>query len=239
MLYSLSQHKKVKTSRGLSFLIFGLTIGCAVFFISPAHYSKMTFEFVSNVSAVSLSQKLFFHINHLNEFFQAQFFLFVITALLLILAFVDRDKKDIKKDDLWLSLFILFCSFAMAFILFIVPQPPLRAYYPASVVCLISFLLIVKYYIYAYEFDFSKWLCYFVLAVCLFLTPRFVLPHYSLQVQTDIHKYLQSFSKKTNIPYIVLKGPTDNLSIGFTDPARRIHVGGEMWTADASPLINW
>ena len=40
-------------------------------------------------------------------------------------------------------------------------------------------------------------------------------------------------------PYIVLAGPTENLTINFTDPARRVHLGNEYYTVDASPVINW
>ena len=152
---------------------------------------------------------------------------------------MDKDKKDVKRSDLWLSLLMILISFAMAFILFVVPRPPLRAYYPASVSCLISFLFLVKYYITAYKFDFSRWLCYLILIICLFLSPRFILPHYSLKIQSDIHKHLDGVFQNRAIPYIVLKGPTYNLDIGFTDPARSIEIKKGMYLTDASPLVNW
>ena len=233
------EYKKIKTPRALSFLIFGLAIGCLVFFSAPAHYSKMSLQGFSNISAVSLKQKLFFHLYHLNEFFQSQFYLFIITFLFIGIAFLDKKQRNVIKDNLWLSLFALFFSFTMAFILFVVPQPPLRAYYPASVTCLISFLLLVKYYIEAYKFDFSKWLCYMILAICLFLSPRFILPHYSLHLQDNMHNYFVSQPKPIRVPFMVLAGPTYNLSIGLTDPARRTHIGNEMYITDVSPLINW
>lgn len=233
------EYKKIKTPRVLSFLIFGLAVGCLVFFSAPAHYNKMSLDFLSNVSSVPLSQKLFFHISHFNEFLQSQFYLFIITFLFLLIAFLDKDKKNIKRTDLWISVFALIISFAMTFVLFVVPQPPLRAYYPASISCLISFLFLVKHYIEVYKFDFSKWLCYIILAICLFLFPSFVLPHYSLHLQDKAHAYLESHSKKIKSPFMVLKGPTYNLSIGLMDPARRIEIGNGMYTTDSSPLINW
>ena len=233
------EYKKIKVPRSLSFLIFGLAMGCLAFFSSPAHYNKMSMNGISNLSAVSFSKKIFFHISHLNDFFSAQFYLFFLTAILLFIAFLDKDRKNVKKEDLWTSLCILLISLAMAVVLFVVPRPPVRAFYPASVLCIISFLLLVKYYINAYNFDFSKWLCYVILIVCLFLSPRFILPHYSLYIQDGIHKYLESFPKPIIKPYIVLKGPTSNLSIGLIDPARRINIGNDMYFADVSPLTNW
>jgi hypothetical protein len=233
------EYKKIKTPRTLSFLIFGLAIGCLVFFSAPVHYNKMSIGGLSNISAVSFSKKIFFHISHLNEFFSAQLYLFFGVVIFLILAFVDNNHKKDKKEDLWTSLFMLFISFTMALILFVVPQPPARAFYPASVFCLIAFLFLVKYYIKIYNFDFSKWLCYIILAICLFLSPRFILPHYSLHIQDNIHKYLESQPEPIIIPYIVLKGTTNNLSIGLMDPARMRDLGNNMYGTDASPLINW
>ncbi|MBO7605667.1 MAG: hypothetical protein J6S61_04300, partial [Elusimicrobiaceae bacterium] len=132
-------YKKVKTPWALSFLIFGLAIGCLVFFSAPAHYNKMTLDINSNISAISLNQKLFFNIFHLDEFFEAQFYLFFLIILFSVIAFADKDKQSVNMKDLWNSLYVLSLSFAMAFILFAAPQPPLRAYYPASVLCIVSF----------------------------------------------------------------------------------------------------
>ena len=234
------EYKKSKSPRALSFLIFGLAIGCLVFFSAPAHYHKMSLEGFSNLAAVSFGQKLFFHINHINKFFASQLYLFVITSLFLIIACLDKDKKGIKRGDLWNSFIFLLLSFIMAFILFVAPSYSLiRVYYPASVLCIVSFLFLVKYYIHAYNFDFSKWLCYIILAISLFLAPRFILPHYSLHLQDDIHNYLQRQPKPIVTAYMVLKGPTDNLSIEFMDPARRFDLGNGMYGTDASPLINW
>ena len=233
------EYKKIKTPRTLSFLIFGLAIGCLIFFSAPAHYHKMTLGFISKVSAASLSQKLFFQISHLNDFFKAQFYIAFIIFIFLIIGFLDKDKKNTMRENLWNSLFVFMISIMMAFILFAAPRAPLRAYYPASVLIIISFLFLVKYYISAYKFDFSKWLCYIIITVGLFLSPRFILPHYSLYLQTDIHIYLESLPKPILAPYMVLKGPTDNLSIGFTDPARSIEIEKDTYYVATSPLTKW
>ncbi|MBO4707066.1 MAG: hypothetical protein J5594_00705 [Elusimicrobiaceae bacterium] len=233
------EYKKVKTPRALSFLIFGLAIGCLVFFSAPIHYNKMTLGFISKITAASLSQKLFFHIHHLNKFFKAQFYIAFLIFIFLIIGFLDKDKRDTIKEDLWNSLFIFMISIMMAFILFAAPRTPLRAYYSASVLIIIAFLFLVKYYICAYKFDFSKWLCYIIITVGLFLSPRFILPHYSLYLQTDIHVYLENLSTPVFAPYMILRGPTPNLSIGFTDPARSIEMEEGRYYVTTSPLTNW
>ncbi len=234
------EYKKIKTPRALSFLIFGLAIGCLVFFSSPSHYSKMSLENISNLSSTSLWQKLFFHIYHLNQFFKSQFYIFPLTALFFVIACLDKDKRDFKQENLWLSLTTLSTSFVMAFILFVVPLPPLRAYYPASVLCVISFLFLVKYYIDVYKFDFSKWLCYLIVVVCLVLSPRFILPNYFLHTQEiERNLILNKIPSYKVRPYIVLVGPTINLSIGIMDPARRRDIGNHMYFADATRPIKW
>lgn len=233
--------KNIKTPRALSFMIFGLAIGCLVFFSAPAHYSKMLVEGVSNISSVTLEEKLFFHISHFNDFFKAQFFLPVITLLFLIIAAIDKDNRNFKDTDFWLSISLLISAFTMAFILFVVPQPPIRAYYPASITSLLSFLFLIKYFIKIYNFDFSKYLCYLVLGVSLFLAPRFIIPHYSLYLQEQIRNNLnfENKPKARVMPYFVLKGPTENLTITLMDPARRINIGNGIWITDMTEPINW
>ncbi len=226
--------KKIKTPRVLSFMIFGLTIGCLVFFSAPAHYYKMTNSMISNLSSVTLNQKLFFHIFHFNEFFKAQFFLPLIVSLFLLIAALDKDKRNFKDENFCYSLSFLLTGFFMAFVLFIVPTPPLRAYYPASVMNILAFLFLVRYYIETYNYDFSKIICYLILAVSLCFAPRFVIPHYVLHLQEKEHNTLN-----IEVPCFVLKGPTDNLSIGFMDPARRIEISEGVFATDVSPLENW
>ncbi len=233
------EYKRIKTPRALSFLIFGLAIGFLVFFSAPAHYSKMSWDIVSKLSSVSLGKKLFFHIFHLDEFFKAQLYIPFVIITFLIIAFIDKDKKVINKSDLWNSLFTFLIAIAMSFILFAAPRPPVRAYYPASVLVMISFLFLVKYYIQAYKFDFSKWLCYIIVVICLFLSPRFILPHYSLHLQEKIHIHWINQPKPLEMPFLVLEGPTHNLSIGLMDPARRVNVEGNLFITDASPLTKW
>lgn len=233
------EYKKIKTPWALSFLIFGLAIGCLAFFSAPAHYSKMSWDIVSKLSAVSLGKKLFFHIFHFDEFFKAQFYMPFVIIVLLIIAFVDKNKKIINKEDLWNSLFTFLIALAMAFILFAAPHPPVRAYYSASVLVIISFLFLVKYYIQAYKFDFSKWLCYVIVVICLFLSPRFILPHYSLYLQEKTHAYWMNRPMPIEMTFWVLAGPTRNLSIGLMDPARRVDVGDNFFITDTSPLTKW
>lgn len=232
--------KQIRTPKGLSSLIFGIAIGCLVFFSAPAHYNKMGLEGLINISAASLWDKLFFHIYHINEFFQAQFYIFPLTALFLIIACLDKDNRDFKQKDLWLSLIMIIISFSMAFILFMVPKAPVRAYYPASVSCLISFLFLVRYYVYAYKFDFSKWLCYLIVIISLILAPRFILPHYFLHIQEkERNLILERFPDSEVMPYTVLAGPTKNLTIGFGDPANRIRVDGKQYAVDFTIPTNW
>ena len=233
--------KKIAAPRVLSFMIFGLTIGCLVFFSAPAHYYKMAESPMLGLTTTNLGQKLFFHIFHFNEFFKTQFFLPVLTGLFWLIAIADKVKQNLNSENLWYALVFLITGFLMAFILFAIPSPPYRAYYAASVMNILAFMFLVRYYILTYRFDFSKILCYLILFISLALTPRFVIPHYALYIQAQIRQNLNIEKQpKTDVPpYFILKGPTINLSIGFTDPARRIEISKGVFLTDASPLDIW
>ena len=233
--------RKIIVPRALSSIIFGVTIGCLIFFSAPAHYKRMTVEGWANLSSVTLGQKLFFHIFHLNEFFKVQFFLPMVTFVFLLIAFLDKARKRVDTTNLWFSLVFLTLLFLMSFVLFAAPSPPLRAYYHASVMGIIAFLFLVRYYIETYKYDFSKILCYFIVALSLFITPRFVLPHYILHLQEKNRNFLISVNKSNaNLPpYFILKGPTKNLSIGFTDFANREYIGNGVFGVNKSELQDW
>ena len=229
--------KKIKTPRALSFMIFGVAIGCLAFFSAPAHYNKMNLEVLSKISAVPLSKKLFFHLFHLNEFFKAQLFLPIFVGSFCLIAALDSDRRNFKNENFWYTVVFLITGFLMAFILFAAPMPPLRSYYVASVMNILAFLFLINYYIKTYNCDFSKIICYLILGISLYYTPRFVFPHYVLHLQEQDRKKTE---EQGNIkPYKVLKGPTQNLSIGFTDPARRIEIAPGVFMTDVSPLEDW
>lgn len=216
--------KKIKTPKALSFMIFGVVIGCLVFFSAPAHYYRITDASRTDLVSITLAKKLFFHLFHFNNFLKAQFFLPVLTFLFWLIATLDKDKRNFRDENYWFSLIFLLIGFFMAFILFVIPRAPLRAYYPASIMTLLAFLFLTIYYVKQYNFDFSKILCYIIIFISLILTPRFVIPHYVLHLQEQTRMYLNfgNQDKAEVVPYFVLKGPTDNLSIGLMDYANQI-----------------
>jgi len=230
--------KKIKTPRALSFMIFGVAIGCLVFFSAPAHYNKMNLKILSTISAIPLSKKLFFHLFHFNEFLKAQFFLPVLTAAFCLVAALDWDKRKLKDVDFLYTITFLVTGFLMAFILFAAPASPDRAYYAASVMNILAFLFLVKYFIKIYGYDFSKIICCLILGIAIYLTPRFVFPHYALHLQ-EVKRNQLIAENQPVAPYVVLKGPTYNLSIGFMDAARRIEFAPGVFATDVSPLEDW
>ena len=229
-----------KSPRSLSFLIFGLAIGCLVFFSAPAHYGKMLMGQMAGISSVTLADKLFFHLSHFNDLFTAQFFLPVITGVLLLIGFLDIRKKSIKTESFLCSVIFWAFGFLSAFILFVVPQPPLRAYYPSSVAFIISFLFSVKYYTDTYKFNFPKILCICLITEVLCLMPRYVYPHYYLHVQEKQRNEILKQKPDAKITsYIVLKGPTENLTVAMTDWANPVDMGGGIYLTVPIEPINW
>ena len=236
----LCNFKGIKTPRSLSFLIFGLAIGCLIFFSAPAHYNKMLVEGIEGASATSFGQKIFFHFSYFYDLFKAQFFLPVFTGIFLFIALLGIGSKRRQAENFWYSAAFLAFGFLSAFVLFMAPYPPLRAFYPASVAFVISFLFLVKYYAEAYKLNFVNILCLCILTESFCLAPRYIYPHYYLHVQEkERYSILKQKPEAKVNPYIVLKGPTENLTIGLTDWANKIDIGNDMYITLPTEPINW
>ena len=234
------EYKKIKTPRALSFLIFGIAIGCLVFFSAPAHYNKMSSmgEITARISSFSITQKIFFHIYHIDFILRSLFYYPAFIILGLIICAFDKDRRNFKEENFYLSVLSLCLAALLALILAFAPAPA-RAYYSASVMLLLSFMFFIRYLILVYKFDFSKWLCYIVLGASLMLAPRFILPHYSLHLQEQVRTYLAKQPKTHTPPYFVLAGPVLNLTMVLTDPAEMVSLGNNMYITEPTTPINW
>ncbi|MCR5504143.1 MAG: hypothetical protein K6E94_00985 [Elusimicrobiaceae bacterium] len=76
--------------------------------------------------------------------------------------------------------------------------------------------------------------------ISLVLTPRFVIPHYVLHLQEQVrNEYFEKSQTLKAPPYFVLKGPTENLTIGLTDPASMVEVEKNRFIVVLTDPINW
>ena len=233
------EYKRIELPRSLSYIIFGLAIGCLVFFSAPAHYFKMTTAGFSAVSSIPLSKKLFFHIYHIDTILKSLFYFPVFTLIFLLICILDKKKINFKEGSVILSLLFLVFGGILSTFLVLTPAP-VRAYYSASVMFIISFLFFVKYVVSTYKFNFLNLFCYLIFGISLFLTPRFVLPHYFLHLQeNERYSVLKQNPNSEIAPYIILKGPTENLTISLLDWANNIQVGENQSIVIDSEPINW
>ena len=233
------EYKSIKTPRALSFLIFGLAIGCLIFFSAPAHYCKMTTFGFAPDTLIPLYKKLYFHIYHIDTVLRNCFYLPVLVILGLFIGAIDKKNRNFPKEAFWCSLIFLFLSFCLSMILVITPAP-VRAYYPSSIMFIVSFLFFVKYITDTYKFNFPKLFCYLIMGVSLCLMPRFVYPFYYLHLQEKGRMLSLKHNPNSRImPYIFLKGPTKNLTTVFIDWANNIKIGEDQYIVKTNPPINW
>lgn len=233
------EYKKIKTPRALSFLIFGLTIGCFIFFSAPAHYYKMTTTGFASETAIPFSQKLFFHIYHMDTVLKSSFYVQGIVLVGAFLCAIDKDNKNLKQDTFICSLIFLLLGFALSTILIFAPML-IRAHYPSSVMFVLSFLFFIKYISDNYKFNFSKLFCFLIVGACLYMSPRFVYPNYYLHLQEEERNLALKHNPNAEIkPYVFLMGPTNNLTIMLLDWANHIKVGENSYIVKTNAPINW
>ena len=187
---------------------------------SSVRLSSYVYTFFVNSS---LSKKLFFSLYHFNKFLKALYFLPIISGLALFLVLYDKKGKVLKSEKFILSLFFLLCGLILAFVLFAAPLVPERAYYSASIFCIISFLFFLDLFKDIYKVYLLKYFTLFFAVYCLIISPLVLLPYFSLYKnfkERDAQIYMAKANGKdktyTDIIFIV-PGPTKNLTTTYLD----------------------
>jgi hypothetical protein len=164
-------------------------------------------------------------LEYLNNFIKFNFFLPVVTCLCLFFTGYDNYKTAYKNEDFLLALFFWATAFATAFVLFVVPLPPQRAFYPCSVFSILAFISAFKYAGKVYKINFCKYFMIAALAAVIFIITPFAYPYFNLYAQSLKRERIIKQAKTIGaafvyVPsYYVLKGPTDNFTINFFDAA--------------------
>ncbi|MBO7605122.1 MAG: hypothetical protein J6S61_01465, partial [Elusimicrobiaceae bacterium] len=217
------KYKKLKIPKYIYFSFIGILAGVVALFGfggSSVRLSSYVYTFFVNSS---LSKKLFFSLYHFNKFLKALYFLPIISGLALFLVLYDKKGKVLKSEKFILSLFFLLCGLILAFVLFAAPLVPERAYYSASIFCIISFLFFLDLFKDIYKVYLLKYFTLFFAVYCLIISPLVLLPYFSLYKnfkERDAQIYMAKANGKdktyTDIIFIV-PGPTKNLTTTYLD----------------------
>lgn len=220
--------KKRKMPLGFYALFLGVSCGMAIFFASPALINRAV-SFGENVGA-DISEKLFWHIGHLDNFLCVNFYLPALSFLSLAVFAFDKDKRELKNRDYVMACLSLLLCFCAAGILFFAPEIGFRVYYSATVFSIAAFIFVLKYVKTVYRFNLAR---YFTAAAFIFgvvIAPTVVLPYFSLHRQEAQRWAALSRAKEANRTYAVLpvfiipRTPVANYTIIYYEPIFRPNV---------------
>lgn len=215
--------KKIKTPSWFFWGLTGLIAGVAALFAAPGPYKNPNTIHYDSFRNMTLKQKLILHLPNLNDFLYANLMLPIITIFGMALAVWDKKSTAIKNIDFISSVVCWLLSIVTAVLLFIVPVPPMRAFYSASMFSIFSFIFIVKYLKGNYPLSIYKYLFAAALALTLIIFPSFAEPYLNLHKQEENRMAAISVAKeKRQIALwcdelLPIEGPTKNLSITFLD----------------------
>ncbi|MDR0646363.1 MAG: DUF6056 family protein [Elusimicrobiota bacterium] len=243
--------KRIKIPKWYYFLFIGAVLGVYImFFASPAHKIRMEYSpLYSKINPPSIWQKMFFHINHLDKFIRGTLLIPVFNFFALLICVLDKKKLILKRNDYILALFCFLVSCGLFFVLFAVPYH-MRLYYSASFFSILAFIAVLKYISYTYKFNITKYVSALAFSAALIITPLFTIPYialYKADIERDntIQKAKLRGQEYAVIPiFLIVSGPTENLTIQFYDPANSLSINvREIWlkykTIPIAPVPAW
>lgn len=214
--------KKQKLPAWFYFCFAGIAAGLVVLFFGPGMRNRMRLDSVG-FSAAALKEKMFFHINHMDNFIKCNLLLPAVNFLLLLILGIDWDKRAFKNKDYVLSLCCYIVSWVLVAVLFAAPDTGWRPFYSATVLSILSFVFLLKYLAEEYKISLIKYFAMlaFILAVVIF--PLVAMPYISLYNQSVEREYALAQAKAKGekgiyLPYfLVERGPLANFTIVFFD----------------------
>ncbi len=220
-----ARYKRLKMQPWFYWVFAATAIGAVLLFSANGSYNRANFwEFAGFVN-LPLTQKLFMHINHIQDLIAATFYTPAILAIALPLAYFDKNSayNRLKDKNLLLSLLCFATAAILAFVLFLAPRPPERAFYSASVFFMLSFVFFLKYINETFKTDIYKIVFIPLFAAMIAYLPLFTLPYADLYRQDAAIKSAaaNAVSKGQPAAYVnkikPMAGPTKNLTIFFLD----------------------
>ncbi len=217
--------KKRKMPLGFYALFLGVSCGMAVFFASPALINRAV-GFRQNVGA-DISDKLFWHIGHLDNFLRVNLYLPSLSFCALAVFALDKKVRNLKNRDYVMACLSLLLCFSAAGILFLAPEIGFRVYYSATVFSIAAFVFVLKYIKTVYCLNLAR---YFAAAAFIFgvvIAPTVILPYFNLHAQEAQRWAAVNKAKEENRPYVFLpvfiipRAPISNYTIIYYEPIFR------------------
>ena len=218
----LCKYKKIKVPSYIYCSFLGIIFGVSAMFGFGGSAQRLKGYVYTFFVNAGIGEKLFYSLPRFNAFLKALYFIPIIVLIGLILIFYDIKKKAFREKFI-LSAFFLFCGFLTAFVLFAAPLVPARAYYSASMFCIISFCFFLDFFYDVYKIYILKYFTLLFLIYCLIISPFVLLSYFSLYKNfkaRDTQIYLAKSQGKTKVCTDIIytiPAPTKNLTIEYLD----------------------
>lgn len=218
---------KIKITAPLKILFFAVIAGMAVMFLAPGSYKRMDIYMIRFFKEAPLLTKIIWHIPKMHDMIISLLLLPLLIPAAMSLEFWAKKAKAFKNNNFIYALTALALAFILASALCMAPiMRTTRPFYSASVMVMISFLFLLKYFDEVYKTRLIRLAALAAFAAFALILPLFTPPYTALYAQDKararyIEKAKASGAKKLYLEYYVPTGGiSDNFRLMYYDVAR-------------------
>lgn len=216
--------KRIKIWPALPIIFLGVLIGLILLFAAPGSYKRASHPLIAFFQQASILEKLIWHYPKMQDLAVSMFLIPPIMSIFILLEIFSTKLKALGNNDFLYSAITFLTALFLAAIL---AGAPLlgnsRAFYSASVMWIISFVFLIKYFQDTYKLPLIRILAWAAFIFALIITPLFSVQYFALysweKARSEYIEKLRAQNPPTAyIPYIdAVDGPTRNLKISYYD----------------------
>lgn len=218
---------KIKITAPLKIIFPALLAGMAVMFLAPGSYKRMDISLISFFKQAPLLTKIIWHIPKMHDITVSMLLLPVFIPLVMFIEVLAKKTQAFKNNDFIYAALSWALAFILASVLCMAPiMRTTRPFYSASVMVMISFIFLLKYFDAVYKTKLIRCAAWLSAVVFALMLPLFAQPYISLYKQDKIRaRYIEKAKAEgadklyLNL-YIPTGGPCSNLQLLYYDLAK-------------------
>ncbi len=218
---------KIKITAPLKIIFPALIAGMAAMFLAPGSYKRMDISLISFFKQAPLLTKIIWHIPKMHDITVSMLLLPVFIPLVMFIEVLAKKTQAFKNNDFIYTALSWTLAFILASVLCMAPiMRTTRPFYSASVMVMISFLFLLKYFDEVYKTKLIRCAAWLSAVVFILILPLFTPPYTALYAQDKararyIEKAKADGAEKLYLEYYVPTGGiSDNFRLMYYDVAR-------------------
>lgn len=218
---------KIKITAPIYIILLGAAAGAVILFAAPGSYKRMDISLISFFKQAPLLTKIIWHIPKMHDITVSMLLLPVFIPLVMFIEVLAKKTQAFKNNDFIYAALSWALAFILASVLCMAPiMRTTRPFYSASVMVMISFIFLLKYFDAVYKTKLIRCAAWLSAVVFALMLPLFAQPYISLYKQDKIRaRYIEKAKAKgadklyLNL-YIPTGGPCSNLQLLYYDLAK-------------------